>query len=346
MREVAKLAGVSTATVSAVINQNKYVSPELRRRVEQAVDRLGYRPNLVARSLKLNETRTIGLVFTNITSPIWPPLVRTAQDMAERAGFDTVLITTDEDVERERVSIQSLLSKRVDGIVISPACAESHSHVLQASEIVPVVIFERKIHGLENVITNNEEISYQAVSHLIDHGRQRIGMVTIPVLGSNIAERNAGYRRALRENGLYDPTLVRETDFIGESALQLTLDLLQHSDIDAIFTTSQSTAMGAYRAIRQLARRIPDDMILYGYDDVPWMTVVDSPISTIRQPVEEMIRLAMRLLLDCLEEGRELTGAVHTVASSLVIRNSCGCPAASAMDTATDALQAPAYRLA
>jgi LacI family transcriptional regulator len=330
IREVAKLAGVSTATVSAVINQSKYVSPELRERVEQAVDQLGYQPNLVARSLKVSETKTIGLVFTNITSPIWPPLVRTAQKVTQQAGYDTFLITTDEDVERERTSLQSLLSKRVDGIVITPAFAENHAHIRRANTYVPVVVLERKVPGIESVVTNNGEVSYQAVSHLIDHGRRRIGLLTIPVLGSNIAGRISGYRRALRENGIYDPALIREADFVGESAFDLALDLLSEADIDAIFTTSQSTAMGAYRAAKQIGRRIPDDLALFGYDDVPWMEIVDSPLSTIRQPVEEIARLATELLLGCLEEGSELPGATHILESTLIVRRSCGCRGSSA----------------
>jgi LacI family transcriptional regulator len=325
IREVAKLAGVSTATVSAVINQNKYVSPELQQRVKQAIDQLGYCPNLVARSLKLSETKTIGLVFTNITSPIWPPLVRTAQKVSQQRGYDTFLITTDEDVQRERTSVQSLLSKRVDGIVITPAFTDNYRHIQHAGASVPVVVLERRVPGMETVITNNEQVSYQAVSHLISHGRQRIGLVTIPVLGSNVAERIAGYRRALRENGIYNPTLIREADIIGESAFDLALDLLSSADVDAIFTTSQSTAMGAYRAARQLGRRIPDDLALFGYDDVPWMEVVDSPLSTICQPVEKIARLATELLIDCLENECELIGTTHMVESSLIIRHSCGC---------------------
>jgi LacI family transcriptional regulator len=325
MREVARLAGVSVATVSAVINHTKYVSPALQKRVEAAIEELGYQPNLVARSLKRSETKTIGLVFTNITSPIWPPLVRTAQKVAQQAGFDTFLITTDEDSQREQISIQSLLAKQVDGILITPASAENRGHIGRASTHVPVVLLERQVNGIEAVITNNEEISYQAVRHLIDHGRRRIGLVTIPILGTNIAERIAGYRRALGEYGIYDPSLVREVDFVGESALDQALDLLTSTNVDAIFTTSQSTAMGAYRAVRQVGRELPDDVALFGYDDVPWMEVVDIPISTVRQPVDEIARLATELLVDCIETNRKLIGEIHVVPSSLVLRQSCGC---------------------
>lgn len=324
IRDVAKLADVSVATVSAVINKNKYVSPTLRLRVEQAIERLDYRPDLLARGLKIRETKTIGLVFTNTTSPIWPPVVRAAQRVAEQADFDTFLVTTDENAEREKRSLHSLLSKRVDGIVIAPAFSQYYEHVREISLSVPVVAIERRVPGIECVLTNNMDISYQAVSHLVEHGYQRIGLVTIPVLGANAADRVEGYRRALQENGLYNPSLIREVDFAGDTAFDLSLDLLSSIEVDAIFTTSQSTAMGALRAARQMGRRIPDDLALFGYDDVPWMEVVACPLSTTRQPAPEMAELATELLLKDLE-GREPENTAHILESSLVIRNSCGC---------------------
>jgi LacI family transcriptional regulator len=325
IRDVAELADVSVATVSAVINRNKYVSPELKRRVEQAIDQLGYTRDLVARSLRIKETKTIGLIFTNITSPIWPPLVRAAQKVAQQAGFDTFLVTTDEDVERESSSLNSLLAKQVDGILITPAFSEGYEHIREASLSIPIIAIERKVPGVECVITNNGEVTRRAVMHLIDHGYRRIGLVTIPLLGSNIGERIEGYRHTLREHGLYAPDLVREADFVGDTAFDLALDLISNKGVDAIFTTSQSTAMGALRAANRLGRRVPDDLALFGYDDVPWMEVVASPLSTIRQPAQDMSRLATELLLERLE-GREPSGAaMHRLESSLIIRRSCGC---------------------
>lgn len=324
IRDVAQLAGVSTATVSAVINESKYVSPELDQRVRQAVDQLGYKTNWLARSLKVNETKTIGLVFTNITSPVVSAIVRAAYRMAEQAGFDTFLVATDEDTKREKTSLQSLLAKRVDGVVITPAFAQEYGHILQANKAVPVIVMERKVPGIECVTTNNEEVSYQAVHHLIEHGRRRIGLVTIPILGSNIDERISGYRRALDEYGLYDPELVREADFVGQAAFARSFDLMSRTDVDAIFTTSQSTVIGTLRAMRQLGKRIPGDLALFGYDDVPWMQVISSPLSTIRQPAEELAELAIKRLLECLRSN-ERSETIHVLESSLIIRQSCGC---------------------
>jgi DNA-binding LacI/PurR family transcriptional regulator len=325
IRDVARLADVSVATVSAVINKNKFVSDPLAERVMQAIAQLNYKPNLVARSLKMQETKTIGLIFTNTTSPIWPPLVRTAQQVTQQAGFDTFLVTTDEDVEREKMSLHSLLSKRIDGLLIAPAVSDSYEHIQEAALTLPVIAIERCVPGVESFITNNEIVSYQAVKHLIGHGYKRIGLVTIPVRASNTAERINGYSRALREHGLYDPVLIREVDFVGNTAFALALDLLTTTTVDAIFSTSQSTAMGALRAANHLGRRIPQDLALFGYDDVPWMEVVVAPLSTVCQPIEKIATLATQRLSECLEDGSRGSDAVHVVESGLVLRHSCGC---------------------
>ncbi len=323
IRDVAKRAGVSTATVSAVINDNKFVSSELQQRVHQAIRELDYRPNLIARSLKLQETRTIGLVYTNVTSPIWPVLVRATQAIAQDVGLDVLLVVTDEDVEMEKTSLHSLISKRVDGIIITPALSD-FEHVRKAAQNVALVVLERTVEGLECVVTNNEEISYQAVTHLVDDGHQRVGLVTIPLLGSNIIDRVRGYERALKERGIYDPSLIRIADFVGQNSSLLALDILADDGLDAVFTTSQSTALGVVHAATRLGRKIPADLALFGYDDVPWMKVITSPLSTVRQPIEEMGAKAMTLLLERLE-GRAATDTVHTVDSKLLIRHSCGC---------------------
>jgi DNA-binding LacI/PurR family transcriptional regulator len=144
------------------------------------------------------------------------------------------------------------------------------------------------------------------------------------MLGSNIAGRLAGYTRALQEHGCYDPDLMREADFVGQAAFDLALDLLATTDVDAIFTTSQSTALGVVRAAQHLKRRIPEDLALFGYDDVPWMEVVCSPVSTIRQPAEGIAGEAMGQLLECLN-GKAPCDTVHVLESSLILRHSCGC---------------------
>ncbi len=324
IRDVAKLAGVSVATVSAVLNDNKYVSPELERRVRKAVQQLGYRPNLVARSLKMSQTNAIGLVFTNITSAIWPPLVRTVQKIAQAKGFDTILVATDEDPEIEKQAIQTLLAKQVDGILIGPTPGDHHTYLAEAAERIAMIAVDRPVPWAESVITNNEEIIFEAVTHLVRHGRQRVGMVTIPTTGANSGARLTGYRRALEACGRYDPALIREADFLGSDSFALALDLLKDCNVDALMTTSQSTSIASLRAANALGRRIPDDLALFCYDDAPWMEAILPPLSTVRQPIEAMAKLATERLFARMR-GDDRDPTHHILPSSLVIRGSCGC---------------------
>lgn len=323
--DVAKLAGVSVATVSVVINnKDKFVAPELRRKVLDAVAALNYKPNLVARSLKVKETKTIGLILTNITSPVTPPLVRTVQKLARENGFDTLIVSTEEDRKLEIDAVYNMLAKRVDGMIICPVISEDYEHIRYANALIPVITIERKIPLTSGVISNNKETSYNVTRHLIDHGRKNIALIALPVLGSNTQDRIDGYREAMREAGLYHPALIRETDYIGQSAFTVAQDLLIHDHVDAIITTSQSIALGAYKAAISLGKRIPEEVAIFGYDNVPWMEVVQPALSTTCQPIEKMASTACQILFDTMN-SEETSPKIEVIPSDLIIRNSCGC---------------------
>jgi LacI family transcriptional regulator len=323
--DVTRLAGVSASTVSTVLNnKDKYVSPELKRRVLDAVRKLNYRPNLVARSLKLEETKSIGLIFPNIISPVMPPLVHTVQKLSQEAGFDTFVAITDEDPDKERAAINGMLAKRVDGLVICPVMRANNDILRYADSMVPVVLIERHTPEMDCVVTNNLTTSYRAVAHLVAHGRKHIALVTMKSFGTNTHERNEGYARALNEVGLFDETLIRETDFAGLAAIELTKELLAGLTVDAVFATSQSISLGAFIAIKQMGRKIPDDVALFGYDDVPWMEAVSPALSTTRQPIAAIAARACEILFERLA-GKPADQKMTVINSELVIRQSCGC---------------------
>jgi len=325
--DVKKLAGVSASTVSTVLNEsNKYVSPELRQRVLDAVRKLNYRPNLVARSLKREETKSIGLIFPNILSPVMPPLVHTVQKISQRAGFDTFVAITEEDVAKERAVINNMLAKRVDGLIICPVMQANYELLLYANSIVPVILIERYVPEMECVVTNNEDTSYRATRHLIEHGRGRIALINMKSFGSNTRERIDGYTRAVKEAGLFDQRLIRETDFAGSSAAEITRQLLRSSTVDAIFATSQSISLGIFIAIKQLGKRIPEDIAVFGYDDVPWMEAVSPALSTARQPIAAIASRACEALFARLA-GKPADSRTVVIDSELLIRQSCGCEA-------------------
>lgn len=327
INDVAKLAGVSISTVSVVVNnKDKFISPELKKKVEDAITALNYRPNLVARSLKMRETKSIGLIVTNITSPVIPPLVRTVQKIAQQEGFDTFIASTEENADLQNDAIHSMLSKRVDGLILCPTRSDDSDTIQNAIASIPVVAVERPLQKTNNVYTNNKETSYKIASHLIEHGYKRIGLITMQPFGSNTSERIAGYQQALIENQLFYPSLIRETDYVGLSAYDAALDLIKTEKVDAIMNASQSTTMGAYKAIRDLGLRIPQDVALFGYDDLPWMEVVQPAISTTHQPIEEIAAKSCEILFSALKNN-EKTVRSFCIDSSIILRDSCGCKA-------------------
>jgi LacI family transcriptional regulator len=330
--DVARLAGVSVATASVVINnKDKYVAPRLRRQVLDAVQRLNYQPNLVARSLKVKETRTIGLILTNITSPVTPPSVRLVQKYAREQGFDTLLAVTEEDVSLEMSIIENMLSKRVDGLVLCPADSTAVEHLRYAASLIPIVAIEREVPGAYSVVADNATVSRQVATHLLEHGRRRIGLIHMPLQGSNTLRRYEGFRQALLEHGCFDPSLFCETDYVGSSAYDLAAILLAEQQVDALMATSQSITMGIFQACRKLHVRIPQQVALFGYDDVPWMELTAPGISTTQQPIAKIALRACQVLFAALA-GEPVAAQVETLPCRLLLRASCGCEAAPALN--------------
>ena len=323
--DVAKLAGVSISTVSVVVNnKDKYISPELRKKVQDAVTALNYQPNLIARSLKLQMTKSIGLIVTNITSPVIPPLVRTVQKIAQQKGFDTFIVSSEENQKIQNDAIRSMLSKRVDGLIICPTISNDNSVLLNAIDTIPVVVIERHTQNANFVTTNNKDTAYKISKHLIEHGYQRIGMIAMQVFGSNTRDRIEGYKQALLENQMLIPDLIRETDYVGLSAFETAKDLITTQNVDAIMTASQSITLGTYMAIMSLNLKIPDNIAIFGYDDLPWMEAVSPSISTTHQPIEELAQKACDILFCKLENSDEVVRS-HCLETELIIRESCGC---------------------
>jgi LacI family transcriptional regulator len=323
--DVAKLAGVSVATASVVIsNKDKYVAPRLRQQVLKAVELLNYQPNLVARSLKVKETRTIGLILTNITSPVTPPSVRLVQKYAREQGFDTLLAVTEEDVTLEISIVENMLSKRVDGLIVCPADSSTVEHLGYAASLIPLVVIEREVPDIYSVVADNESISRQVAEHLLGHGRRRIGLIHMPLQGSNTRRRYEGFRQALIEHGCFDPALFCETDYVGSSAYDLACTLIVEKQVDALMATSQSITMGIFQACRKLAVRIPQQVAIFGYDDVPWMELTTPSISTTQQPIARIALRACEILFAALSAEPTLA-YMETIPSRLLLRNSCGC---------------------
>lgn len=328
--DVAKKAGVSVSTVSVFVNnKNKYVAPELKNRIEHAVRELNYTPNSIARSMKSRRTKTIGLILTNITSPVTAPLVRIIQHSMMDSGYDTMIVMTEENKIIEANAVKNFVSKMVDGLIVCPVKAEAYDHLDEARAVshIPIINLERSIpskYGIPSIMTNNFEISYQAVEHLIQHRRKRIALISSPETGTNISERIHAYKQALKDNHLFDPSLMVETDYRGSNANQLAKKLLSENKIDAIFTVSQSITLGAYKAIIANGLKVGSDIAMIGYDDADWMGIAPTPISTIKQPIAEIAKTAVSMMQGMMKSS-PLEAKSLVIPSQLILRESCGC---------------------
>lgn len=327
--DVARLAGVSRATVSAVVNGNKFVSSDLQLRVVQAIAQLGYRPDAIARSLKSSRTATIGLVIPSIESHFWAPVVRGAEATLADGGYRLVLANTDEEGVRAEQSLEGLLEHRVDGVIIAPPAGSERKHYdgyLASGR--PLVFIERTVPGVvtDYVGVDGRAGGYAAASHLLRLGHRRLGVVMMPLDVSASRERLQGIREALSNaQQVFDDeqtTVGHFSEQEGFAAAQRLLD--RRPRLDALIVAGLRMTIGAFAAIREAHLRIPDDIALIGYDETPWASLLTPPLTVVRQPARDLGRIAAEMLL------RRLSGTagdepLSTVLQpELVVRGSCG----------------------
>ncbi len=304
IKEIAKRANVSTATVSHVLTGAVRVSPELRRRVEAVIKELDYHPSFVARSLKMKRTHLLGLIISDVTNPFFPQLVRGVEDAAMESEFLVVTFNSDDRPERERKMLSVLRSRRVDGILLVPAPSDGDSSHLKGliKAGIPLVCLDRVPSdvSVDSVSVANESGSLDCVTHLISQGHRRIGMINGRSAGFFSArERLKGYREALETAQIaFDGELVREGDFRNESGYSLCLELMRLPDPpSALFVTNNTMAMGALTALRDLGLQCPNDIAVAVFDDLPYMSALCPPLTAVSQPAYDVGYQGVQLLL-------------------------------------------------
>jgi len=328
IRDVARAAGVSTATAARALGGYGHSSPAARRKVSESARSLGYRPNVVARALVSRATTTVGLVVGDIENPFFAAAARGLADVMDAHGYTVLLANADEDAGRERRAVDALRARQVDGMVVVPAPEAAPEHLAElVSAGVPLVLLDRVVVGVDadSVLARNGAGARAAVAHLAGLGHRRIGVVSDSPEITSSAERIQGYRQALRAAGITpDPGLVSiggPTRDDGEAAA---LRLLDRPDRPtAVFTANNFMTVGALRAARSLGLRIPEDVALVGFDDLDWTTLVQPPVTVVRQPVADLGRVAGERLLRRLE-GDDSPPRRIRLATSLIVRGSCG----------------------
>jgi LacI family transcriptional regulator, galactose operon repressor len=327
MLDVAKAAGVSVATVSAVVNGTGIVSRELTARIEHTIGAIGYKRNAIARSLKMGTTRTIGLTVADITNPFFTDVVSAIQEVMHHAGYAVMLCSNDEDVETQDNQIRLLLDRMVDGLIIAPAGDDANLKRILGGTDIPVVLIDRICDGIDTdaVILNNQPAVMEAITYLLGLGHRRIGYISGALDTSTGRERLAGYRSALKAAGVaFEDDLMRLGNFREADAYRGACELLTLPDRPtAIFAANNLMVIGVLKAIRDLALFCPEDISVACFDDFPWADVLRPQLTAIAQPVQEIGELAARLLLGRLAGSIEEAPRPLVLQGKLIIRESC-----------------------
>ena len=325
--DVAKEARVSVFTVSAVINDKAHVGKSLKRRVDAAIKKLSYRPNLLARSLAKRRTHTIGIVVPDISNPFFPLVVRGAEDAAQKHGYNILLCDSDDRLEREQECLEVLLAKRVDGILLTKAPQPFTPSLKQMIDDVkvPFVLLMRTYPELtkDAVVTDDYKGAYEAVSQLARAGHRRIGLLGGPMTVSNGRERWKGFRDALQANGLtHEPELVIQGDYRMESGYRGGHALLSRTP-DGVYVANYLMTVGLLKAAEEMGMRCPEDFGLVSFDDYPWLAVFRPRLTTVELPKYQIGFEATELLLERIK-GEPGRGGTVKLAPELHVRESCG----------------------
>ena len=332
IKDIAKVAGVSHTTVYRALNDKPRISRSTKKRIVSIARRYHYQPNVLAQSLVLGRTKTLGLVITTIINPFYPELAKGIEDTARSLGYNIFLCCTNFDISLESRYIDMLRSRGVDGIIFTSA----HTHDPNITRLVkdhfPLILVNRRVYGdpmmdrTDYVVVENVKGGFLAVEHLIKMGHKRIGVISGSPDSSAAVERLEGARKAFIEYELNPAELlVLEGDFLKPSGYEAAKKFLSMRDPpSAIFGVNDYMALGAYEAVLDAGLRVPEDIALIGFNDITFSAMKGIELTTIGQKKYEMGSIAVHTLIDKIE-GRDGDKARQiTLEPELIVRKSCG----------------------
>jgi LacI family transcriptional regulator len=334
-REIAERLGVSIATVSRALNDQPGVSPEVRAKILESAQEMGYSPNAQARSLATARTYTIGyvgykhgfvlpanLMFGSVT----PAPLEGIDEELTRRGYHMLTTYVDKDGVR-RLEVPSMVHQgRVDGLIVNgPAISPRFILQLRNTDL-PIVLVDNvlKETAVDSILCDNEGGTYQAVQHLIEHGHARIVFLSGPVDWLSSRERAAGYHRAMHDAGLESHVVYMPNTIVDTGREGMLAALEEYPDLTAVMAVNDATAVGAVQACHQAGRAVPDDVAVIGFDDEPWAQIHQPPLTTVRVHWHEIGIQAARRIVDIIEQDSRVPVQMR-LAAELVVRLSCGC---------------------
>ena len=328
LKDVAKFANVSQATVSRVLNDNPSVDTVLRDRVNQAVHALAYQPNRAARRLRAQSSNVIGLIISDIQNPYFISIIRGIEDAAYAQNMNVILCNSDENIKKQAMYLNVMQAERVAGLIFVPTPG-TNSAALESlmNSGVALTLLDRTLEDMavDTVKVDNVRGAYAAVKHALELGYRRIAIIIASNDITTGRERYQGYLNALNEAGIpIDLTIIKYGDSRTESGHRLTYELVNTSaPPEVIFAGNNLVTLGALRALHELGKQVPQDIALIGFDDMPWSGELQPPLTAVSQPTYELGQEAVALLRRRIAEPSAPTRTV-ILQTTLIVRESCG----------------------
>ncbi len=330
LKDIAKELGVSTATVSLVLNgknEKGRVSKKMSQKILDKAAELNYVPNTLAKGLKMGKSRTIGLIVADVSNLFFGTLALHIQVFAEQKGYSVIIGNTNEQLKAMENAINSLYGRQVEGLIITPTEKSQHLLIKLINNKIPFVLVDRSFPELavNSVLINNYEISYQSTEQLIQKGCKRIGLVTYKQDHYHINERRRGYEDALKQAGIYDPDIMEEVryDFLENDTRKVIGNLIsQKEKIDGVFFTTNSISINGVKGLIKNHINIQEDIQIMCFDENDAFYILPYSVPFIKQPIKEMAKNAVELLIDQLEMKSEGTKQVVVNAELVLSRNS------------------------
>lgn len=326
IKDVAKEAGVSIATVSRVLNDVDVVNEETKKKVLKAIDKLGYRPNIVARSLKTQRTKTVGIIIPDISSPFYPEIVRGAEDVSNIYDYNMILCNTDLDSEKEMEYLRVLREKMVDGVLYMSSSLKSNILELINKLQIPMVMVETTSDkgNIPSITINNEKAALDAVNYLVKNGSKKIAYI-----GTHKDEINAsairykGYAAGLKQNNLtFDENIVYFGGLKARDGYEGMKKILSYTKVDGVFCGSDEIAMGAINLLREKSIKVPEDVNVIGFDNIYSAATFYPKLTTVAQPMYDMGSVGMRMLIKVINK-QELEERNYVLKHEIIERDSC-----------------------
>ncbi len=327
IKDIAEHAGVSIATVSYVVNGSRHVSPELTERVLNAVEELGYSPNEIARSLRLKQTNTIGLLIPDNSNPFFSEIAKGVEDAGFESGYNVILCNSNWKIEREVAYLELLRSRRVDGVIYHTTATDIDQIIPLIERGVPVIVLFREVDDLnvDSIRIDNHHAGHIATQHLVDLGHRQIACIKPASDERPSAFRVDGYKDALKESDIeWQESLIIPGDNRIEGGMEAAGLLLESGrEFTALFAGNDAMAIGAMRAFREKGILVPSDISIVGVDDIQLASFTEPPLTTVAQPKYDAGRLAVELLLSRMDSDSDQGPKELVLDLELVQRKSC-----------------------